>query len=165
MTAQKLCFIFCVLACSSKTLEFLELLKHKNDKISILLLTKKSAFRIWSLKMQILHGTVALWAWVCAGCVRVGGLEILYWPGCYKLFALQRSQCHSHLLCTSSHIEEFYVIKFLPFPSEFLEKETHTLPQMPLCACCGKMLTQVEAFWKCWAFATFLNALPVWTPV
>lgn len=48
----------------------LELPKHRNDNKHFIAY-RKSAFRIWSLKMQILHSTVALWAWVCAGCVRV----------------------------------------------------------------------------------------------
>lgn len=83
--------------------------------------------------MQILHGKVALWAWVCAGCVRVRGLEILYWPGCYKSFTLQRSQCHSHLLCTSSHIEELYVITFLLCPSVFRKGNTYSCTSATVC--------------------------------
>lgn len=66
MTTQQLWFIFYVLACSSKTLEF-NSCQSIGMTISMSLLTEN--LFLDSLKMQILHGIVALLAWVWAGCV------------------------------------------------------------------------------------------------
>lgn len=43
---------------------------------------RKAVFRIHFLKMHLLFGTVALWAWVHGSCVRVTEVESLHRP-CY----------------------------------------------------------------------------------
>lgn len=61
--------------------EVLELRDRNDNKHFIAY--RKAVSRICSLKMQLLHGTVALSAWVHGSCVGGGGIESLNWPGYY----------------------------------------------------------------------------------
>lgn len=82
MRAQQLRLVFCVPTCLSQNLKFWSCLETRNDKKHFVAY-RKAVFRISFLKMHLLFGTVALWAWVHGSCVRVTGVESLHRPRYY----------------------------------------------------------------------------------